>query len=47
MLRSGSPEERARAIVLYQGLACMRDELRIQPLAVQRLRALQASATCR
>lgn len=47
MLRSGSPEERARAIVLYQGLACMRDELRIQPLAIQRLRALQASATCR
>ena len=47
MLRSGSPEECARAIALYQGLACMRDELRIQPLAVQRLRALQASATCR
>lgn len=47
MLRTGSPEERARAIVLYQGLACMRDELRIQPLAMQRLRALQASATCR
>lgn len=47
MLRTGTPEERARAIVLYQGLACMRDELRIQPLAVQRLRALQASATCR
>lgn len=47
MLRTGSPEERARAIVLYQRLACMRDELRIQPLAAQRLRALQASATCR
>lgn len=47
MLRTGTPEERARAIVLFQGLACMRDELRIQPLAVQRLRALQASATCR
>ncbi|MBN8606847.1 MAG: sel1 repeat family protein [Caulobacterales bacterium] len=47
MLRGGSPEDRARAIVLYQSLACMRDELRIQPLAVQRLRALQASATCR
>lgn len=47
MLRSGSAEERARAIVLFQSLACMRDELRIQPLAVQRLRALQASAACR
>jgi TPR repeat protein len=47
MLRSGSPEERARAISLYRELACMRDERQIQPLAAQRLHALQQSAACR
>lgn len=46
MLRNGSEAERARAIVLYRELACMRDERQIQPLAVQRLRALQQSAAC-
>ena len=47
MLRAGSADERARAIALYGELACMRDERQIQPLAVQRLRALQQSAACR
>jgi uncharacterized protein len=47
MLRSGTPEDRARAIMLYRELACMRDERQIQPLAAQRLRALQQSAACR
>jgi TPR repeat protein len=39
MLRHGSREDRARAIEIYGRLACMRDELQIQPLALQRLRA--------
>jgi uncharacterized protein len=47
LLRGGSQEERARAIGIYRELACMRDERQIQPLAVQRLRALQQSASCR
>lgn len=47
MLRSGSQEERARAISLYSELACMRDERQIQPLAMQRLRALQQNPACR
>lgn len=47
MLRSGSQDERARAVALYSELACMRDERQIQPLAAQRLRALQQSAACR
>jgi len=47
MLRAGPPPERARAVELYQALACMRDERQIQPMAVQRLRALQESAACR
>lgn len=47
MLRGGSQEDRARAIALYGELACMRDERQIQPLAAQRLRALQQSAACR
>jgi hypothetical protein len=47
LIRGSSPEDRARAIALYQELACMRDERQIQPMAVQRLRALQATATCR
>lgn len=45
LLRSGP--DRARAIALYQRLACMPDERQIQPLAVQRLRALRESAACR
>lgn len=47
MLRDGSAEDRARAIVLYQQLACMPDERQIQPMAVARLRALHESAACR
>jgi TPR repeat protein len=47
MLRGGSQEDRARAITLYRELACMPDERQIQPLAAQRLRALQQSAACR
>jgi TPR repeat protein len=47
MLRSGTEAERERAITLYQALACMRDERQIQPMALQRLRALQATASCR
>jgi len=47
MLRQGTREDRARAVELYKELACMRDEHQIQPLAVQRLRALQESAQCR
>lgn len=45
MLRAGP--DRARAVALYQRLACMPDERQIQPLAVQRLRALHESAGCR
>jgi TPR repeat protein len=47
MLRAGSEQDRARAISLYRELSCMRDERQIQPLAVQRLRALQQSYACR
>jgi TPR repeat protein len=47
MLRGGSPDERTRAVELYRQLACMPDERQIQPLAVQRLRALQESYACR
>jgi hypothetical protein len=47
MLRSGSSEERARAVALYQQLVCLNDERQIQALAVQRLRALRESASCR
>jgi TPR repeat protein len=46
MLRTGSQAERARAVSLYRELACMQDEHQIQPLAAQRLRALQQSAAC-
>jgi hypothetical protein len=46
MLRSGTEAERARAVVLYQQLSCMRDERQIQPMALARLRALRQSATC-
>jgi hypothetical protein len=34
-------------VVLFQELACMRDQRQIQPMAVQRLRALRESASCR
>jgi TPR repeat protein len=47
MLRQGAREDRTRAVELYKQLACMGDEHQIQPLAVQRLRALQESAQCR
>jgi TPR repeat protein len=47
MLREGSPQERARAVELYRRLACMTDELQIQPRAVQRLRTLQETFACR
>jgi TPR repeat protein len=47
MLRRGSDPERARAVQLYQSLACMRDQVQIQALAQQRLRALRRSAACR
>lgn len=47
MLRAGSAEDRARAIALYQELACMTDERQIQPMAAARLRALQEGASCR
>lgn len=47
MLRTGTEQERARAISLYSELACMRDERQIQPMAVARLRALRQSAACR
>jgi hypothetical protein len=47
MLRTGSEQDRARAIALYRDLACMSDERQIQPMAAARLRALQESAACR
>jgi hypothetical protein len=47
MLRAGSPEERTRAVALYQQLACMTDEHQIQPRAIGRLRALQETFACR
>lgn len=47
MLRTGSPEERARSLALYRELACMTDEHQIQPRAVGRLRALQEAYSCR
>lgn len=47
MLRTGTPEERTRAVQLYQRLACMTDEHQIQPRAIGRLRALQESYACR
>lgn len=46
MLRGGAAQQRARAITLYQRLACMRDELQIAPLAQRRLRALGERARC-
>jgi hypothetical protein len=46
MLRNGSPEDRARAVVLYRRLACMPDERSIQPLSMQRLRAMGERASC-
>lgn len=47
LIEHGSDADRARAITLYRGLACMRDEQQIQPLAAQRLRAMrQAPAAC-
>lgn len=46
LLRGGAPPERAQAIVLYQRLACMRDERQIAPMAQRRLRALGARAQC-
>jgi TPR repeat protein len=46
MIRGGTPEDRARAVTLFQELACMRDERQIQPMAMARLRALQATASC-
>jgi hypothetical protein len=47
MLRTGSEQDRARAVALYRDLACMSDERQIQPMAAARLRALQESAACR
>ncbi|GIK49368.1 MAG: hypothetical protein BroJett013_20650 [Alphaproteobacteria bacterium] len=47
MLRAGSAQDRARAVRLYQALACLRDEQQIQPMAERRLRALRESAACR
>ncbi len=47
LIDGGSTEDRARAIMLYRTLACIRDEQQIQPLAAQRLRALrQPPAAC-
>jgi TPR repeat protein len=46
MLRGGAGEDRAKAIALYQRLACMRDEHQIAPLAQRRLRAMSAAAQC-
>jgi hypothetical protein len=46
MLRDGNAEDRARAIALYQRLACMPDELSIRPLSITRLRALGERAQC-
>ncbi|MGE0740525.1 MAG: hypothetical protein AB7O98_04220 [Hyphomonadaceae bacterium] len=47
LLKDGAAPDRARAVQLYQALACMRDERQIQPRALQRLRALHESAACR
>jgi TPR repeat protein len=47
MLRTGGEPERARAIALYQQLACLPDERQIQPMALARLRGLHATWTCR
>jgi len=38
--------DRARAVGLYQRLACMRDERQIQPMATRRLRAMGEAASC-
>lgn len=47
MLRRGPAQERARAVELYQTLACARDELQISGLAAQRLREMgQPRAPC-
>jgi hypothetical protein len=46
MLRDGSAEDRARAVGLYQRLACMPDELSIRPLSIARLRAMGERAQC-
>ncbi len=47
LIEHGTDADRARAVTLYRGLACMRDEQQIQPLAAQRLRAMrQAPAAC-
>jgi TPR repeat protein len=46
MLRTGSAQDRARAIELFGRLACMRDEQQIQPMALARLRALQQTPAC-
>jgi len=46
LLRDGPTEDRARAVTLYQRLACMPDERQIQPRAVQRLRALREPVSC-
>ena len=47
LIEHGTEADRARAVTLYRGLACMRDEQQIQPLAAQRLRAMrQAPAAC-
>jgi hypothetical protein len=43
MLRGGSQQDRARAIQLYGALSCMRDERQIQPMAVARLRGMNAA----
>ena len=47
MLRTGSAQDRARAVELFQALVCLRDEQQIQPMAERRLRALRESAACR
>lgn len=43
MLRDGSQQDRARATQLYGALSCMRDERQIQPMAVARLRGMNAA----
>lgn len=47
LIRGGGVPDRERAVLLYRELACMRDERQIQPMAVQRLRALGESYSCR
>lgn len=47
MIETGTSSDRTRATALYRALACMPDERQIQPMAVQRLRAMgEAPAAC-